>query len=179
MQNTTIRTNSRNINGNNQATHNNHTNRHYTIVRRKRNTRRISKLVVITMTFLMLIFGTFVVLESSWKIIDTSIELVDINCQTQFYNEQVRITDEMTEEQEKLNEERQALYNSNDYVIRSFSTQNFLVKALILVLAVVAVFKLPATWKFILKGMTKIIFDDEKSRTTRRTKRSVRVSVKK
>ena len=176
MQNTTIRTNSRNINVNNQA-NGNHTNRHYTI-RRKRNTRRISKLVVITMTFLMLIFGTFVVLESSWKIIDTSIELIDINCQTQFYNEQTRKTNTMTEDQEQLNEERQAIYNSNDYVIRSFSTQNFLVKALILVLAVVAVFKLPATWKFILKGMTKIIFDGEKSRTTRRTKRSVRVSAK-
>ena len=176
MQNTTIRTNSRNINVNNQA-NSNHTKRHYTI-RRKRNTRRISKLVVITMTFLMLISGTFVVLESSWKIIDTSIELIDINCQTQFYNEQTRKTDTMTEDQEQLNEERQAIYNSNDYVIRSFSTQNFLVKALILVLAVVAVFKLPATWKFILKGMTKIIFDGEKSRTTRRTKRSVRVSAK-
>ena len=158
----TIRTNSRNINVNNQATYNN-TNRHYTIVRRKRNTRRISKLVV---------------LESSWKIIDTGIELIDINCQTQFYNEQTRKTDTMTEDQEQLNEERQALYNSNDYVIRSFSTQNFLVKALTLVLAVVAVFKLPATWKFILKGMTKRIFDGEKSRTTRRTKRSVRVSAK-
>ena len=171
----TIRTNSRNINGNSQATYNN---RHYTIVRSKRNTKRISKLVLITMTFLMLIFGTFVVLESSWKIIDTSIELIDINCQTQFYKEPTRKTDTMTGDKKQLNEERQALYNSNVYVIRSFSTQNFLVKALILVLAVVAVFKLPATWKFILKGMTKIIFDGEKSRTTRRTKRSVRVSAK-
>ena len=155
---------------------NNHSNRRYNIVRKKQNTIRLSKLIVITMTFLMLIFGTFVVLEGSWKIIDTSIELIDINCQTQFYNEQVRITDEMTERQEKIDEERQALYNSSDYVVRSFSTQNFLVKTLILVLAVVSVFKLPATWKFIIRWMTKMVFSE--TPRSNRADRRVRVSVK-
>ena len=146
----------------------------YTIVKKKRNSKRVNKLIVITMTFILLIFGTAFVLENGWKIVDTSIKLIDINFTTQAYNEQYKITDELTDAQELVNEERQAIYNSDDYVVREFSRKNFIIKTLILMLSVIAIVKLPATWKFILKGMTKIIFDDENEKT----KWKARVSVK-
>ena len=148
---------------NNSQKENHNTNRRYAVVRKKRKTVKAREIILISMTLLMCILGSISLLTNSWKIIKTSVELADLNCQTQFYNEQSRITDAMTERQEVVNKARQAIYNSDDYVISSFSCHNFFVKSVILLTAILVVIKLPAVWKFIFKLIVREMFDDRKS----------------
>ena len=69
------------------------------------------------------------------KIIVTSAKLVILNDNAQFYNEQPRKTDAMTESYLENDALRQEIYNSEDDLVRIFSNQHALVKAVILLLA--------------------------------------------
>lgn len=94
------------------------------------------RIVIIILTFLALVFGTIEIARMSNKIIVTSAKLVILNDNAQFYNEQPRKTNAMTESYLENDALRQEIYNSEDDLVRIFSNQHALVKAVILLLAV-------------------------------------------
>lgn len=91
--------------------------------------------LVVLMTFVAMVLGTGVILQTSSKIIKTSVQLIGYHDNAAFYNEQARKTDEMTEEYLENDRLRKEIYNSEDDVIRIFSNQNFVVKTFILFVA--------------------------------------------
>ena len=98
--------------------------------------KKFMRIVIIILTFLALVFGTIEIARMSNKIIVTSAKLVILNDNAQFYNEQPRKTDAMTESYLENDALRQEIYNSEDDLVRIFSNQHALVKAVILLLAV-------------------------------------------
>ena len=97
--------------------------------------KKFMRIVIIILTFLALVFGTIEIARMSNKIIVTSAKLVILNDNAQFYNEQPRKTDAMTESYLENDALRQEIYNSEDDLVRIFSNQHALVKAVILLLA--------------------------------------------
>ena len=97
--------------------------------------KKFMRIVIIILTFLALVFGTIEIARMSNKIIGTSAKLVILNDNAQFYNEQPRKTDAMTESYLENDALRQEIYNSEDDLVRIFSNQHALVKAVILLLA--------------------------------------------
>lgn len=98
--------------------------------------KKFMRIVIIILTFLALVFGTIEIARMSNKIIVTSAKLVILNDNAQFYNEQPRKTNAMTESYLENDALRQEIYNSEDDLVRIFSNQHALVKAVILLLAV-------------------------------------------
>jgi len=97
------------------------------------------RILVNILTILALLIGSVVILQTSYKIFKTSVNLAVLSDNAQFYNEQARKTDEMTEQYLENHAERQKIYNSEDFVIRTFSNQNGFVKVLILIVAIIMI----------------------------------------
>ncbi len=86
-------------------------------------------------TLALLLVGIVTCHTNNMKIFQTGADLLVLNSNIQFYNEQARKTDNMTAEAEKDFEARRDIYNSEDFVIRTFSNQNALIKIAIIFLA--------------------------------------------
>lgn len=97
--------------------------------------KKFMRAMIMILTFLALVFGTIEIARMSNKIIGTSAKLVILNDNAQFYNEQPRKTNAMTESYLENDALRQEIYNSEDDLVRIFSNQHALVKAVILLLA--------------------------------------------
>lgn len=95
--------------------------------------------LVTIVTLFCLMMGAFFITQQSCKIIETGYQLITLSEKAQYYNESINKTDEMTKEYLKNNEERQAIYNSEDTVIRVFSNLPTLFKAIVLLLAILAI----------------------------------------
>lgn len=95
--------------------------------------------LVTIVTLFCLMMGAFFITQQSCKIIETGYQLITLSEKAQYYNESINKTDEMTKEYLKNDEERQAIYNSEDTVIRVFSNLPTLFKAIVLLLAILAI----------------------------------------
>lgn len=95
--------------------------------------------LVTIVTLFCLMMGAFFITQQSCKIIETGYQLITLSEKAQYYNESINKTDEMTKEYLKNDEERQAIYNSEDTVIRAFSNLPTLFKAIVLLLAILAI----------------------------------------
>lgn len=93
-------------------------------------------LAVTIVTLLSLILGAVVIVQGSWKIAGTGLKLWGLNSKIQYYNESPRKTDEWTEECEQHFEERRQIYNSDDPVIRTFSTLPTIPKGIVWILSI-------------------------------------------
>lgn len=89
-------------------------------------------------TLALLLVGIATCHTNNVKVFQTASNLIVLNGNIQFYNEQVRKTDSMTAEAEKDFEARRAIYNSEDFVIRTFSNQNALIKIAIISIAILS-----------------------------------------
>ena len=74
--------------------------------------------------------------NANTRIIATAGTLANISMEIQDYNVSTRKTDEWTERIEQIQEERQSIYNSDDWLIRTFSNSNDLFKFAFILLAI-------------------------------------------
>ena len=100
--------------------------------RKVQNMQKILRAIVLLMTFVALLLGTWVIITASNKIIGTSVKLIALHDNDSFYNEQTIKTDEGYLENYN---ERLEIYNSKDVVVKLFCNQNFIVKTAILFVA--------------------------------------------
>jgi hypothetical protein len=92
--------------------------------------------VAIVTTILLLASARYILVDISPKILSTAGPLYIIHDNIRFYEKQSRKTDAMTQSIEEQMEYRRAhFYNSDDPVIRMFSNSHFLIKFLLILLA--------------------------------------------
>lgn len=88
------------------------------------------------LAILLLVFMSAELVNANTRIIATAGTLANISMEIQDYNESTRKTDEWTERIEQIQEERQSIYNSDDWLIRTFSNSNDLFKFAFILLAI-------------------------------------------
>lgn len=103
----------------------------------KKVVRTISKIL----TLLMMVLGTITIIQTCNKIVVTSVELIILRDNAIYYGSM-----EMQEGYDANNQLRQAIYNSQDDLIREFSNQDCLVKAGILIFAILMYPLIMITW---------------------------------
>lgn len=90
----------------------------------------------IIIVFLLSIIGSITIIGFSAKLGWTCFKLAIINDDIRFYNEAERKTDEMTKEAEELFEFREKeFYNSEDFMVRTFSNLNPFFKCLVIIVS--------------------------------------------
>ncbi len=87
------------------------------------------------LAILLLVFMSAELINANNRIIATAFTQASISQTISDYNESYRKTDARTAEIEKLYEERAELYNSDDWLIRTFSTSNDLLKIVFILFA--------------------------------------------
>ena len=95
---------------------------------------KTTRFVINLLTLCIMVVGMITLHGVNTKILSTTVDLLVIRDNISFYNEQPRKTDAMTTEAEDWFEERQEIYESEDFVIRTFSNQNTLVKLIIILM---------------------------------------------
>ena len=88
------------------------------------------------LAILLLVFMSAELVNANTRIIATAGTLANISMEIQDYNVSTRKTDEWTERIELIQEERQSIYNSDDWLIRTFSNSNDLFKFAFILLAI-------------------------------------------
>ena len=88
------------------------------------------------LAILLLVFMSAELFNANTRIIATAGTLANISMEIQDYNVSTRKTDEWTERIEQIQEERQSIYNSDDWLIRTFSNSNDLFKIAFILLAI-------------------------------------------
>lgn len=88
------------------------------------------------LAILLLVFMSAELVNANTRIIATAGTLANISMEIQDYNVSKRKTDEWTERIEQIQEERQSIYNSDDWLIRTFSNSNDLFKFAFILLAI-------------------------------------------
>ncbi len=88
------------------------------------------------LAILLLVFMSAELVNANARIIATAGTLANISMEIQDYNVSTRKTDEWTERIEQIQEERQSIYNSDDWLIRTFSNSNDLFKFAFILLAI-------------------------------------------
>lgn len=102
-----------------------------------------------SIVFLMTIVASITIIGLSAKLAWTCAKLAIINDNIQFYNEAERKTDEMTKEAEELFEFREKeFYNSEDFMVRTFSNLNPIVKILVIMGDIILLWYLVDMWCF-------------------------------
>lgn len=87
------------------------------------------------LVMLLLAFMSAELINANNRIIFTAGNLANISLEIQDYNESNRKSDERTAQIEKLYEKRAELYNSDDWLISTFSTSNSIIKIIFLLFA--------------------------------------------
>ena len=88
------------------------------------------------LAIILLVFMSAELVNANTRIIATAGTLANISMEIQDYNVSTRKTDEWTERIEQIQEERQSIYNSDDWLIRTFSNSNDLFKFAFILLAI-------------------------------------------
>ena len=88
------------------------------------------------LAILLLVFMSAELVNANTRIIATAGTLANISMEIQDYTVSTRKTDEWTERIEQIQEERQSIYNSDDWLIRTFSNSNDLFKFAFILLAI-------------------------------------------
>ena len=101
----------------------------------RKTTTRVNFLKAI-LAILLLVFMSAELVNANARIIATAGTLANISMEIQDYNVSTRKTDEWTERIEQIQEERQSIYNSDDWLIRTFSNSNDLFKFAFILLAI-------------------------------------------
>ena len=94
--------------------------------------RTISIVILTSLCFMAIVM----IAKQSWKIINTAAQLIQINDDISYYNDCPQKTDVMTKGIEKLYQLRQEIYDSSDFVVRTFARAWAPVKVVILILAI-------------------------------------------
>lgn len=84
---------------------------------------------------LLLAFMSVELINANNRIIFTAITFANISFEIQDYNESDRKSDERTVQIEKLCKKRAEMYNSDDWLISTFSTSNSIIKIIFLLFA--------------------------------------------
>lgn len=95
---------------------------------------------------LTLVIGTIILSNVSIEVIKTSVLLSNYTGYISDYNQTPVKTDAMTKEYVEVNELREAIYNSDNVVVRTFSTQHTLVKMVGLVAAIAYIPVISLVW---------------------------------
>ena len=98
------------------------------------------------LAILLLVFMSAELVNANTRIIATAGTLANISMEIQDYNVSTRKTDEWTERIEQIQEERQSIYNSDDWLIRTFSNSNDLFKFAFILLAIGSYIALRVIW---------------------------------
>lgn len=98
------------------------------------------------LAILLLVFMSAELVNANTRIIATAGALANISMEIQDYNASTRKTDEWTERIEQIQEERQAIYNSEDWLIRTFSNSNYLFKIAFILLAIASSIAVIIIW---------------------------------
>lgn len=98
------------------------------------------------LAILLLVFMSAELVNANTRIIATAGTLANISMEIQDYNVSTRKTDEWTERIEQIQEERQSIYNSDDWLIRTFSNSNDLFKFAFILLAIGSYIALIVIW---------------------------------
>lgn len=106
-------------------------------------TRTLTKILVL----LVLLAGTLAIVYTNVNIMKSAVELAILREEARYYNSQPVKTDEMTQEFLEVHAERQQIYQSDDFVVRTFANQSCMVKLLILAWTIIStVVLLPFMW---------------------------------
>lgn len=103
------------------------------------------------LAILMMILGTVSLFLGSYVIVETTKELINCNLMLQDYNSLEVKRDEDTERYIQYNERRNELYNSDNAIVRTYSTQKSPVKVLIFIATLVLDFAVYRMWKYIIE----------------------------
>lgn len=98
------------------------------------------------LAILLLVFMSAELVNANTRIIATAGTLANISMEIQDYNVSRRKTDEWTERIEQIQEERQSIYNSDDWLIRTFSNSNDLFKFAFILLAIGSYIAIIVIW---------------------------------
>lgn len=98
------------------------------------------------LAILLLVFMSAELVNANTRIIATAGTLANISMEIQDYNVSTRKTDEWTERIEQIQEERQSIYNSDDWLIRTFSNSNDLFKFVFILLAIASYIAVIVIW---------------------------------
>lgn len=98
------------------------------------------------LAILLLVFMSAELVNANTRIIATAGTLANISMEIQDYNGSTRKTDEWTERIEQIQEERQSIYNSDDWLIRTFSNSNDLFKFAFILLAIGSYIAIIIVW---------------------------------
>lgn len=98
------------------------------------------------LAILLLVFMSAELINANNRILSTASTLANISMEIQDYNESYIKTDERTAEIERLYEKRAELYNSDDWLISTFSTSNSLIKIVFILLAIVSYLAVIIIW---------------------------------
>lgn len=98
------------------------------------------------LAILLLVFMSAELVNANTRIIATAGTLANISMEIQDYNVSTRKTDEWTERIEQIQEERQSIYNSDDWLIRTFSNSNDLFKFAFILLAIGSYIAIIVIW---------------------------------
>ena len=98
------------------------------------------------LAILLLVFMSAELVNANTRIIATAGTLDNISMEIQDYNVSTRKTDEWTERIEQIQEERQSIYNSDDWLIRTFSNSNDLFKFAFILLAIGSYIAIIVIW---------------------------------
>lgn len=98
------------------------------------------------LAILLLVFMSAELVNANTRIIATAGTLANISMEIQDYNVSTRKTDEWTERIEQIQEERQSIYNSDDWLIRTFSNSNDLFKFAFILLAIGSYIAIIIVW---------------------------------
>ena len=100
-----------------------------------------------TFILLTLMVGTMTMGKISCTVLKTAANLVVLNDNIQVYNEQLYKTDEMTEEAERWIKERQEkFFNSQQTIVRIYSTSNGLVKLVMILWSLLTFIAICMMW---------------------------------
>ncbi len=114
----------------------------------------------------LLLVGGIVVERASLTVVKTSAQLFIISDNIQFYNDSYVKTQKMTDEvREQFRLRQENFYESDDFVVRTFSNSFVLVKLLIFVLAIGAIPLVPAICFYKIRELLYILL--KRMRATR------------
>ena len=114
--------------------------------------------LVIFLTLLILVTGCVSLLQCSAKVVKTGTTLTLIWFSHNQYNEAATKTSQLTQYYNQDEAERKALYNSEDWVVRTYSNCNIVVKIVVLLLAMASFLFFPyLVFLFVLESICEYI----------------------
>lgn len=104
-----------------------------------------------------LLYATVVVTNSNLRILATGWKLINISMEIDDYNDATIKTDEMTERINQIQAERQEIYQSDDWIIRQFSTSHRIIKLGWFVMVFTTSYIIIRIWIYVIYELLSVI----------------------